>query len=149
MDNSFFERVAPPMVLPRTDSLRWCAAAFLAALVLFSRAPGPALLAEEPKEVQPFALLKGSCFDQRGFSLPGVAILVTLPPEESGKKKEKRWRMQSDRRGEFAVRLPAGEQTVTLTARKKGYRAAEKSVQIYGDELQHVVIQMKPVSKSK
>ena len=102
MNNSCSERVAPPMVLPRTDSLRWCAAAFLAALVLFSRAPGLALLAEESKEVQRFALLKGSCFDQRGFSLPGVAILVTLPPEESGKKKEKRWRMQSDRRGEFA-----------------------------------------------
>lgn len=135
------------MVLPRSKSLRLCAAAVLAVLILFSGAPGSSLLGDESKGDEPFALLKGSCFDQRGFSLPGVAIQVTLPPGENGNRKEKRWRMQSDRRGEFAVRLPAGEQTVVVTASKKGYQAAEKSVQFYGDELQHIVIQMKPVAK--
>ena len=135
------------MVFPGSKSLGFFAAVALAALILFPLAPRPALLGDESKEVQLFALLKGSCFDQRGFSLPGVAIQVTLPPAEDGKKKEKRWRMQSDRRGEFAVRLPAGEQTVVVTASRKGYRKAEKSVQFYGDELQHIVIQMKPVAK--
>ena len=137
------------MAMARSKSLGLWAAAALAALILFSRAPAPAVAEDEPKQVQPFALLKGSCFDQRGFSLPGVAVQVTLPPGENGKKKEKRWRMQSDRRGEFAVRLPAGERTVVVTASKKGYRKTEKSVQFYADELQHVVIQMKPVPKSE
>ena len=140
------------MVLPRSKSLKLRAAVVLAALIFFARIPGTALPGEERDESgkdQPFALLKGSCFDQRGLSLPGVAIRVTLPPGETGKKKEKRWRMQSDRRGEFAVRLPAGEQTVVVTASKKGYRKAEKSVQFYADELQHIVIQMKPVAKSE
>lgn len=140
------------MVLPRSKSLELCAAVVLAALTIFARVPGTTLLGEEKdesKQDQPFALLKGSCFDQRGFSLPGVAIRVTVPPGENGKKKEKRWRMQSDRRGEFAVRLPAGEQTVVVTASKKGYKETEKSVQFYADELQHIVIQMKPVAESK
>jgi len=143
---------SPPMALPRSKSLKWCAAVVVAAMIIVVRVPATALPEEkknEPKKDQPFALLKGSCFDQRGFSLPGVAIQVTLPPGENGKKKGKRWRMQSDRRGEFAVRLPAGEQTVTVTASKKGYRKAEKSVQFYADELQHIVIQMKPVAKSE
>lgn len=141
-----------PMVLPRSKSLKLRAAAALVALCVFAWASGTALFGDErdeSKKDQPFALLKGSCFDQRGFSLPGVAIQVTLPQDENGKKKEKRWRLQSDRRGEFAVRLPAGEQTVVVTAGKKGYRKAEKSVQFYADELQHIVIQMKPVAKSE
>ena len=137
------------MAMGRSKALGLLAAAALAAVILSSRAPAPAVAKDEPKQVQPFALLKGSCFDQRGLSLPGVAVQVTLPPGESGKKKEKSWRMRSDRRGEFAVRLPAGEQTVVVTASKKGYRKTEKSVQFYADELQHVVIQMKPVPKSE
>lgn len=140
------------MVLPRSKSLRWCAAVVVAAMIILARAPATALPEEkrdESRKEQPFALLKGSCFDQRGFSLSGVAIEVTLPPGENGKKKGKRRRMQSDRRGEFAVRLPAGEQTVTVTASKKGYRKTEKSVQFYADELQHIVIQMKPVAESE
>jgi len=140
------------MALPRSKSLKWCAAVVVAAMIIVVRVPATALPEEkknEPKKDQPFALLKGSCFDQRGFSLPGVAIQVTLPPGENGNKKGKRWPMQSDRRGELAVRLPAGEQTVTVTASKKGYRKAEKSVQFYADELQHIVIQMKPVAKSE
>ena len=135
------------MAMARSKSPGLFLAVALAALILFLRLPAPAPAEDESKEVQPFALLKGSCFDQRGFSLPGVAIRVTLPPGENEKKKGKRWRMQSDRRGEFAVRLPAGEQTVVVTASKKGYRKAEKSVQFYGDELQHVVIQLKPIAK--
>ncbi len=137
------------MAMGRSISLGLFGATALAALILFSRAPAPAAAEEESKQEQPFALLKGSCFDQRGFSLPGVAIQVTLPPGENGKKKEKRWRMQSDRRGEFAVRLPAGERTVVVTASRKGYRKTEKSVQFYADELQHIVIRMKPVAKSE
>ena len=133
------------MAMARSKALRLLAATALAALIPVS--PAPALSKDEPKEAPLFALLKGSCFDQRGFSLPGVAVQVTLPAGENGKKKEKRWRMQSDRRGEFAVRLPAGEQTVVVTASKKGYLKAEKSLQFYGDELQHIVIQMKPVAE--
>ena len=142
----------PLMELSRSKSLKSCAAVVLAALTCCVWAPGTALPGDEKdesKKDQPFALLKGSCFDQRGFSLPGVAIQVRLPPEEDGKKKGKRWRMQSDRRGEFAIRLPAGEQTVVVTASKKGYRKTEESVQFYADELQHIVIQMKPVAKSE
>ena len=140
------------MVLSRSKPFKWCVAAVPAALILIAWAPGTALPGEEKdksKKDQPFALLKGSCFDQRGFSLPGVAIRVTLPPGEDGRKKEKRWRMQSDRRGEFAVRLPAGDQTLVVTASKKGYKETEKSVQFYADELQHIVIQMKPVAESE
>ena len=140
------------MELSRLKPPGLCAAVVWAALILLAGAPGTTLLGEERDESKkdpPFALLKGSCFDQRGFSLPGVAIRVTLPPGENGKKKEKRWRMQSDRRGEFAVRLPAGEQTVVVTASKKGYRKTEVSVQFYADELQPIVVRMKPVSTSE
>jgi hypothetical protein len=117
--------------------------------ILFTPMAGRALSEDDPRKVPPFALLKGSCFDQRGFSLPGVAILVTLPPGETKKKKGKRWRTQSDRRGEFAVRLPAGGHTVFVTAKKKGFESAKKSIQFHNDEQQHIVVRMKPVSASK
>ena len=135
------------MVLLKSKLLRLFAIAALAALILFSMAPRPALLGDKRKDVQTFALLKGTCFNERGFSVLGVYIEVTLPLGENGNKKEKRWQMQSDRRGEFAVRLPAGEQTVVVTASKKGYRKTEKFVQFYGDELQHIIIQMKPIAR--
>ncbi len=117
--------------------------------ILFVPMGGLVLSEDKPKKVPPFALLKGSCFDPRGFSLPGVAIRVRLPPGETKKKKGKRWRTQSDRRGEFAVRLPAGGHTVVVTARKKGFEPAKQSIQFHNDEQQHIVIRMRPVSTSK
>ena len=133
----------------RSNSFRSFSLILLAALVLFTQSPDRAFSEDTHKEVRSFALLKGSCFDQRGLSLPGVAILVTLPPEETKKKKGKRWRMVSDRRGEFAVRLPSGERTFVVTAEKNGFEPSKKSVQFHYDEQQHIVIQMRPVSNSK
>ena len=117
-------------------------------LLNFAQLVGLTCSLEEGKKVQSSALLKGTCFDQRGFALPGVALLVRLPAGDE-KGKEKRWRMQSDRRGEFAVRLPAGMNTFEITAKKKGFEPQERSVDFHADEQQHVVIQMKAQPASK
>lgn len=136
-------------MLVRSNSLRLSSSILLAASILFVQSPKGVFPGDKRKQVQSFALLKGSCFDPRGLSLPGVAILVTLPPKETKKKKGKQWRMVSDRRGEFAVRLPSGERTFVITAKKNGFEPSEKSVQFHYDEQKHVVIRMRPVSTSK
>src|SRR5919204_3112029 len=60
------------------------------------------------KKQEPYALLMGTCFDERGFSLPGVTLVVQMEPPAGQKVKQQRWRMLSSPRGEFALRLPAG-----------------------------------------
>jgi len=105
--------------------------------------------AKEKKQAEAYCLLVGSCFNERGFSLPGVTILVQ-PKSELGQKAIKKKReLVSSPRGEFAVRLPAGKSTWFVTAKKKGYRPMEKTVEFANDERQDIVINMEPLRETK
>lgn len=95
------------------------------------------------KEVQPYSLLKGSCFDQRDLSLSGVSITIKTQLDLNKKKSKQKWQTSSDRRGEFAARLPAGERTFVITAKKKGFQLLEKKISFENDEQLHIVIRMK------
>ncbi len=105
------------------------------------------LAKDKQKENQPFALLMGSCFNERGFSLPGVAILVELKSEAPPKAKKRKWEMVSSPRGEFAVRLPTGSNTFLVTAAKKGFKTLDKSVVFQQDERQDIIFNMEPASE--
>jgi len=97
---------------------------------------------QKGKVIEPYALLFGTCFDGRGFSLPGASVRVELTSESSVKLKKRKWEMVSSPRGEFAVRLPAGRHTFRVAANKHGYKSVEKTVSFEADERQDLVLKL-------
>jgi hypothetical protein len=90
--------------------------------------------AAEPKEDprKPYALIFGTVWGPDSRPVQGVKIKVRRAQE-----KKARWEMYSDRRGEFAVRLPAGKQEYVVWADVKGPKDRPKPevrVQIENDE---------------
>ena len=75
------------------------------------------------------ALIAGTVFQSSGRSLPGAAVEVR---NESNRKKK--FGARTDRRGEFAIRVPAGKATFQVTAKAKGFGPEQKSVEVYADE---------------
>lgn len=104
--------------------------------VLFST-PG-ALPAEREKE-KPYVLLRGTVFTADGLALPGV--LLTIKVKDSRKAK---WRAVSDRRGEFAVRLPVGRQTYEVSTQSKQHENQTKTVDIDEQEGVSVIFRLSP-----
>ena len=82
-------------------------------------------------------VIAGSVFDRSGVSLPGAKVSVTplAEGEESGRK-PKVIRAVSDRRGEFAIRVPAGSMRYNVRVEADGFEPDEKQVQVEWD--QHV-----------
>jgi hypothetical protein len=114
----------------------------------------PALAAENRKEKkeaanESYALLMGSCFNEKGLSLPGVAVEVKRKEAANPKLAKQRWTAISSLRGEFAVRLPAGENTFVVSAGKEGYQPQQKEVTFVQDERLDVLFNFEPVSSSR
>ncbi len=85
---------------------------------------------EDPRK--PYALIFGTVWGPDSRPVQGVKIKVRRAQE-----KKARWEMYSDRRGEFAVRLPAGKQEYVVWADVKGPKDKPKPevhVQIENDE---------------
>jgi hypothetical protein len=89
---------------------------------------------DKEKQPEPYALLSGTCFDGRGFRLSGASVQVELTSETSVKLKKKKWEASSSPRGEFAIRLPAGQHTFRVAAAKDGFKSVEKTVSFEADE---------------
>ena len=102
----------------------------------------PAKEKQKEKPAEPYALLAGTCFDGRGFRLPGARVLAELTSEPMVKLKKKKWEMISSPRGEFAIRLPAGHHTFRVGAAKDGFKPAEKTVSFEADERQDIVMSL-------
>lgn len=110
---------------------------------------GVQLLPAKEKSPEPYALLFGTCFDGRGFSLPGANVLVELVSQPAVKVKKKRWEIVSSPRGEFAVRLPVGRNTFKVAATKPGFKPAEKTVSFEADERQDIILSLEAVPANK
>jgi len=121
---------------PSQWSYLWFGLVFLSATQLL-----PGKDKEKQKPAEPYALLYGTCFDGRGFSLPGASVVVELA-EPAGKMKKKKWEMVSSPRGEFTARLPAGRHTFRVAAAKDGFKPAEKTVSFEADERQDMVLRL-------
>jgi len=103
----------------------------------------------EGKEQEPYALLMGTCFDQKGFSLPGVTLVVRMEPPADNKLKQQKWKMLSSPRGEFAVRLPRPRHSFLVSANKKGFMTLEKTVAFEGEERHDIIFNMEPLPEKK
>jgi hypothetical protein len=114
--------------------------ALLLSLVIGLAQPAAAQ-AEEPKKgpkqkaAEQF-LIFGTVFQESGFLLPGAEIQV----RRAGEKKV-RWRQLSDRRGEFAVRVPAGEYELTVKA--KGFETEARKIDSRSGQREDLTIRLK------
>src|SRR5262245_20605652 len=93
---------------------------------------------DKEKQSEAYALLSGTCFDGRGFRLSGASVLVELTSEPKVKLKKKKWETISSPRGEFAIRLPAGQHTFRVAAAKDGFKPIDKTVSFEADERQDI-----------
>ena len=109
------------------------------------------LSAAKEKEKQPesYALLSGTCFDGRGFRLSGASVRAELTSEPKVKLKKNKWEAISSPRGEFAIRLPAGQYTFRVSAAKDGFKPVEKTVSFEADERQDIALSLEAEPTSK
>ena len=99
--------------------------------------------AKKKRPTEPQALVSGTVFHKSGRLLPGAKVTVA---NEEGKPK--RGRGITDRRGEFAIRVPAGRARYRVTAEAKGFQSQEKTVEIYESEKATVNFQLPPNEKA-
>lgn len=95
------------------------------------------------------AVISGTVFREPGFALPGAEVLLKPEPDPAASKKVKvkSMKAQSDRRGEFAFRVPAAPMRYTVTIRATGYLEEKKTVTIQGEERQDVFATLKTAAR--
>jgi hypothetical protein len=94
----------------------------------------------KPKQAET-CLAIGTVFTAAGFALPGAEIRV----RRQGERKV-RWRAQTDRRGEFAVRVPRGAEYV-LEVVARGFTAVEHKLDAREADRQDLVFRLQPDAK--
>jgi hypothetical protein len=118
--------------------------ALLTAGLLFCLVVPAGSAAAGKKKEEPYALLFGMVFTEKGFALPGIAVSV------KGKDDTKpRWHEVSDRRGEFAVRLPAGPGTYEVSTHSEEYENQSKTVEVRGTERVEVLFRLATKKEEK
>jgi hypothetical protein len=87
------------------------------------------------KKIPPYALIFGTVWDANSRPAYGVPIKIRRADQKKAK-----WELRSDRRGEFAQRVPAGQAEYVIWADlkppkgKKDWKAPETKVVIQNDE---------------
>jgi hypothetical protein len=104
------------------------------ALALVLLLPG-LLSASEKKSPPPYALIFGTVWAPDNRPAAGVSVKIRRADE-----KKARWELLSDRRGEFAQRVPAGTADYVVWAEIKGRKgpASETKVHIDNEERQDI-----------
>jgi hypothetical protein len=127
------------VITPDLRPVRPAAAPILGVLLLIllpTFGPQENLLAAQKEK--PYALIFGTVWGPDDRPVYGVAVKIRRATD-----KKPKWEVYSDRRGEFAQRVPAGEADYILTADLKHVKTAdgravrlakEVTVHIYNDE---------------
>ena len=82
-------------------------------------------------------------FTDRGFAFPGARARVRRSDE-----KKFRWEALSDRRGEFAIRVPQGA-AYELTVEARGFKTEFRKIDARNGNRVDLTIQMQPVPGGK
>ena len=106
-----------------------------------------ALAAQE----QHVGIIAGSVFRESGLSLPAAVVTVTSvsQPGEKRGRKQKPWKVTTDDRGEFAIRVPAGAMRYDVRVEAKGYEPEEKEVQVEWDQRVEVFFRLRSATEAK
>jgi hypothetical protein len=101
----------------------------------------PAIASQKPKKQSaPFAIIGGTVFRESGFVFPGVRVILTPAPEDSGRQVPRTQNAVTDARGEFAFRVPATAMRYRVLASAKGFETQEKQVSVQGEERSEVTL---------
>lgn len=121
---------------------------WLLVAVLLLGVAGPAAAGDDPKpqkkKKQPLAeqfLVFGTVFDDRGFLFPGARIRI----RREGEKKV-RGEATSDRRGEFGIRVPTGEE-YELEVEAKGFKKETRKIDARNGQRHDLVFRLEPAPK--
>jgi hypothetical protein len=108
----------------------------------------PAARAQDPQDPhKPYALLFGTVWGPDDRPVYGVPVKIRRADQKKAK-----WQLQSDHRGEFAQRLPAGKADYVVWADLKGVKSLsgkrlqageEITVHIEGDERTDIGLHLK------
>ena len=115
--------------------------AFVTLALIFLIAPraGFAAATADKDRGKPYALLAVSVFTADGFALPGIPVSVKRKDDRKPK-----WQGRTDRRGELALRLPAGRGTYEVTTGSKEHDNQTQTVDVYGEERMDVIFRLTP-----
>jgi Carboxypeptidase regulatory-like domain len=117
-------------------------------LILAAASILPALGDKKKAGAEPYVLLAGTVFQETGFALPNAEVVVTQDAApETKHSKAKKMQAVSDSRGEFALRLPAGNAHYVIKVSAKGFRDEEKPVTVQGEDRLDVTFQLHQESR--
>ncbi len=85
---------------------------------------------EAQKKPEPYAVVRGSVFQESGRTQPGAKVVLAAKAKPEKKLQEQ----ISSPQGEFAFRVPPGSGEYILTASMKGFETVSKEVEITGQE---------------
>lgn len=110
------------------------------ALLLFISLP-PSAQQSSPPPKKDYALIFGTVWGPDDRPVAGVPIAIRRAAEKKAK-----WRVTSDHSGEFAQRVPAGEQDYVIEAdikAPKGQPHPQVTVHVYDNERQDIGLHIK------
>lgn len=119
------------MTTPSRAAL-WPLALALLLVWTTSTAAAPAPEEKKKREEKPYAILFGTVFGPDARGVAGVKVKIRRADEKKAK-----WELYSDRRGEFAQRVPAGKADYVVWADLKGPKdqpRQEVTVHVENDE---------------
>jgi hypothetical protein len=102
---------------------------------------------KDPKGKDPYAIIFGTVVGPDSRPVQGVPVKIRL-----AEKKKARWEHVSDRRGEFARRVPPGPADYIVWLDLKDKQAAEKTVvkiHIVKEEQQDIILHLTEQPKQK
>ncbi len=108
---------------------RGAAAVVILTLVAAGALPAGGKKKKAPEQASPQALISGTVFEQSGRSLPGAKVAIV---SESNPKTKLGG--VTNQRGEFAVRVPAGQSRYLVTASAKGFDSQQATVEVFDSE---------------
>ncbi len=96
---------------------------------------------------EPYGIVAGTVFRQTGYALPGADVKIAPePPPGEKPPKLKVHEAVSDRRGEFAFRVPVEPMHYRVHVKAKGFAEMEKTIAIEGEERMDVTFALQPSS---
>jgi hypothetical protein len=132
------------------SALRFGAAVVLllaGSVLIAAPVPSPDPQPQQNSSAKDYALIVGTVWGPDDFPVAGVRITI-----HSVTGKKAKWELVSDRRGEFAQRVPAGAQDYVILAdikTPKGEPKPEIKVQIEDNERKDVSLHLKQQGRTK
>lgn len=99
--------------------------------------------ADKKKQAEPEAIIAGTVFQSSGHLLRGAKVEVAAQGDPKIKGDT-----LTDSQGDFAIRVPAGQRTYAVTASARGFRPAQKTVDVYESEKVRTNLILSPEPKN-